>query len=96
MLYLYYNNSLCEILGGYHMITAKEARERIDTLATERGREEQQKAKEAITKAVEQGYNNCWLGFYASEATLKWLKSLGYKTERISSKKDGHDTKVEW
>lgn len=78
------------------MITANEARERIDTLATERGKKEQQKAEEKITKAVEKGDSSCWLGIYISDATDKWLKSLGYQTRRVSDQRDGDDTEVKW
>lgn len=78
------------------MITANEARERIDTLATERGKKEQKTAEEKITKAVEKGDSSCWLGIYISEATDKWLKSLGYQTRRVSDPKDGDDTEVKW
>ncbi len=78
------------------MITANEARERIDTLATERGKKEQQKADEKITKAVEKGDSSCWLGIYISDATDKWLKSLGYQTRRVSDQSDGDDTEVKW
>lgn len=78
------------------MITANEARERIDTLATERGKKEQQTAEEKITKAVEKGDSSCWLGIYISDATDKWLKSLGYQTRRVSDQRDGDDTEVKW
>lgn len=37
-------------LGGYHMITANEARERIDKLATKRGEEEKKKPKRELPK----------------------------------------------
>lgn len=78
------------------MITANEARERVDTLATKRGEEEKKKAEERITKAVENGYSSCWLGIYVSDATEKWLKSLGYQVKRISDQRDGNDTEVKW
>ena len=78
------------------MITANEARERIDTLATERGKKEQQKADEKITKAVEKGDSSCWLGIYISDATDKWLKSLGDRKRRVSDQSDGDDTEVKW
>lgn len=78
------------------MISAKEARKKIDTLNTERGKEEQQKAELAIERAVQNGDSECWLGIYISAATEKWLKSLGYQVEKMSSQKDGSDTKVKW
>lgn len=87
---------IVRFLGGYHMITAKEARKRIDTLATKRGEEEKRKAEERITKAVEKGDGSCWLGIYISDATEKWLKSLGYEVRRFSDQRDGMDTEVKW
>lgn len=90
------NNSHSEILGGYHMITANEARKKIDTLATKRGEEEKKKAEERITRAVENGESSCWLRIYISDATEKWLKSLGYQVRRMSNQRDGDDTEVRW
>ncbi len=78
------------------MITANEARKKIDVLETERGKKEMQIAEERITAAVEKGESDCWLGIYVSNATENWLKSLGYKVKRISSQKDGDDTNVKW
>ena len=78
------------------MITANEAREKIDMLKTKRGEEEKKKAEERITKAVENGDSSCWLGICISEATEKWLESLGYQIERTYNMRDGDDTKVEW
>lgn len=87
---------IVRFLGGYHMITANEARKKIDTLATKRGEEERKKAEEKITKAVENGESSCWLGIYISEATKKWLESLGYKVRLMSDQRDGDDTEVRW
>ena len=78
------------------MITANEARKKIDALETERGKKQMQIAEERITEAVEKGYSDCWLGIYVSDATESWLKSLGYEIERTFSPKDGDDTKVKW
>ncbi len=77
------------------MITAKEARKRIDTEKTERAKQEKKIAEKEINKAVEQGRSYCWLGFLISEATEEWLKSLGYKVNPISSAKHS-DVEVSW
>ena len=78
------------------MISANEAREKINTLATIRGDNEKKKAEERITRAIEEGKNSCWLGIYISDATEKWLKSLGYQVRRISDQRSGNDTEVKW
>lgn len=79
------------------MITAKEARERIDALETERGMKEKKTVEEKITKAVEKGESSCWLGVWISDATEEWLKSLGYKVERFDSYYNSNsDVKVSW
>lgn len=78
------------------MMTADQARKKIDTLATKRGEEEKMKAEEKINAAIERGENHCWLGIYASDATEKWLKSLGYQVRRMSDQRDGDDTEVRW
>lgn len=78
------------------MITAKEARERVTTLKTKRGKKEAEKAENLITKAIEDGESSTYLGFYASEYTVKWLEELGYEVELIDSQRDGEDTKVSW
>ena len=77
------------------MITAKEARERIDALEIERGRKEKEIAEEKITLAVEKGESSCWLG-WISRATEDWLKSLGYKVRRINNPKDGSYVEIAW
>lgn len=53
MSYNYSINSRSEILGGYHMITAAQAREKINALETERGDQERKIVEEKITKALE-------------------------------------------
>ena len=74
------------------MITAKEARERINSLETERGKQEMKLAEEKINEAVEKGSYYCWLGVWISVATEEWLTALGYEVERVA----GIDVKVEW
>lgn len=78
------------------MITAQEARQKIEQLETERGKKEKNIAEEKITSAVEQGLQGCDLGIYVSDATEKWLISLGYKVERYSNQRDGSGTYVSW
>ena len=78
------------------MMTAAQARQKIDTLATKRGEAEKKRAEETITKAVENGDSYCWLGIYVSDATEKWLKSLGYQVRRMSDQRDGDETEVRW
>ena len=78
------------------MITANEARKRIDTLKTKRGEEEKKIVEAAITSAVEDGRDLCWLGIYISDATKNWLESLGYQVKRVSDNRDGDDTEVKW
>lgn len=75
------------------MITAKEARERIDALEAERIKQEQEAVEEKINKAVEKGESYCWLNSWISHATEDWLKSLGYIVER--SEMDD-DVKASW
>lgn len=78
------------------MITAFEARKKIDTLATKRGEEEKKKVEEIITKAVENGDSSCWLGIYISDTTKKWLESLGYRVRLVSHLRNEDDTEVKW
>ena len=78
------------------MSTAKEARERIDALETERGRKEKKIAEEKITAAVERGEASCWLGVWISKATEDWLKSMGYGVRRIDDQRDSSDVEVTW
>ena len=78
------------------MITAKEARERIDALKAERSKQEMKTVDEIITTAIEKGKSYCRLGICISEPTEEWLKRLGYQVEHVSSQKDGIDVKVSW
>ena len=87
------------------MITAQEAREKIDTLSTKHGEEEKSKAEEQITAAMERGEYECRLDFSPSNALTTWLTSLGYHVRPIISRRanpceNGGDssphTLVEW
>ena len=78
------------------MLTAQEAREKIDPLATRRGAEEKKKVEEKVTEAVENGERYCSVGIYVSNATVAWLEGLGYKVERFSDQREGNDTKISW
>ncbi len=68
------------------MITANEARKIIIE-------EEKKKVEAKITKAIENGNSSCCLGFFISDATVEWLKSLGYHVIRICGE---YDTEVKW
>ena len=60
------------------MVTAKEARERVNKLT-----EQEQKDVEAeINKAIEKGKLYCIFESEMSYATVEWLKSLGYGVEK--------------
>ena len=72
---------IVRFLGGYHMITAKEARTKVFALETKSVREEKRRVEEIITKEVDEGQLFCWLDFCISDATEQWLQSLGYKVD---------------
>lgn len=77
------------------LFTAKEARERIDSLKNNKLEEEKIMAESKIVTAVENGDDSCHIGYVEFE-TAQWLESLGYGIERITSPKDGSDTIVKW
>lgn len=88
---------IVRFLGGYHMITAKEAREQVNILLSKAEEDEQKRAEEKITEAVKAGAGFCHLDVYISKVTESWLLSLGYKVEKISSSQHGtSDTVVYW
>lgn len=78
------------------MITAKEARERIDAAEAKRRKQEKKTAEEKINAAVAKGISYCWLDASTSEATEEWLKSLGYKIIRTPPAKHCYDVEVRW
>ena len=79
------------------MITAKEAREQVDSLLNKAEKDEQKRAEEKITEAVKAGASFCHLDIYISKATESWLMSLGYKVDLISSSQhETSDTVVYW
>ena len=76
------------------MITAKEAREKIDTL---RQSTEQEKIERRIASAVARGDDCCEFNDYFSATTLAWLQSLGYKVVDLTDPRDGiHVIGVMW
>lgn len=78
------------------MITAKEAREKVDTLAKKRIQEEQEIARSRIMDAVNQRKSSCYLDIYISEETKQWLKDLGYKVRHVYGQGRRDDTEVKW
>ena len=81
------------------MITAKEARARINALKTKRGKEEKAIAEEKINAATDDGEEYCYLGIWISDATKNWLESEPncYKVTILSEDRPGEDdTKVSW
>lgn len=83
------------------MITAKEAREKIDkpsTKQTEVERLTDRKMIEySIRRAIRRGSNYCWINFYLSNDTFYWLRSLGYQIKRISSNiPNSYFAKIMW
>lgn len=77
------------------LFTAKEAREKVDSLKNNKLEEQKIMAESKIVSAVEDGDNSCYIGYVEPE-TVQWLKSLGYVVECIIDPKDGSDTKVTW
>ena len=78
------------------MITAKEARERSNTLKVDRiNQQEQEEIEKGVNRAVETGRSHCWFDYYISKATEDWLKSLGYIVE-YSHSQTYRGTKVSW
>lgn len=76
------------------MITAKEARERIENVG---GEKEKKIVEEVINRAIENGRERCMIGVSISDDTKKWLESLGYEVTRISDpREDQNDTLVSW
>lgn len=78
------------------MITAKEARERVENLKTERGEKERKIAEEKITEAIERAEYCCYLGIVISNPTKAHLEFMGYQVEIQDEQSGGPDTKVEW
>ncbi len=79
------------------MITAKEAREKVDALKTERIKQEMKMVEEKINKAVQECEYYTWLGVLISDATQSKLESLGYNVEEvIDPDNDSSHVKVSW
>lgn len=78
------------------MITAAEARKKINDLNTKNGQEEKKFCENKINHAIENGEKYCWLGRIISEPTKKWLRDLGYSVEGFNSQREGCDTRVSW
>ena len=58
------------------MITASEARKKINNLKTKKGQEEREFCEKIINQAIDNQEDYCWLGRSISEPTKKWLKDL--------------------
>ena len=69
---------IVRFLGGYHMITAREARAKSESNYS---RKEMEEAEKKINEAIAEGRNSCFLGNGISNSTKENLKNLGYKVE---------------
>lgn len=77
------------------MISAKEARERVEK-ATQNGiQKEIEKIEPEIEKAILQGKNHVTLGGSLSKPTCDHLRSLGYEVEHGSQYNESYFT-VKW
>lgn len=57
------------------MITAKEARQKVDAV-------QRKQIEDAIEKAVGENESHCMLCMSVSKSIVKWLKTFGYKVEQ--------------
>ncbi len=78
------------------MITAQEARKTVENSRVESVAHEQKVIEEEVMKAIQNNAFSCYLSFYISEATAKWLKELGYRVNRFYDQDNGHFTKITW
>lgn len=74
------------------MITASEARKKIE----KKNEEERKKYEELINQAIAEGKSECPIPVSLSKSDRNWLKSLGYKVTPNSSQHDGPETIVKW
>ncbi len=76
------------------MMTAKEARNAVEA---KRNALEQKLVEEAILKAVDNGKTNCYIrNLDLSDATEKWLTSLGYHVSCVDSTGDSISHFISW
>lgn len=82
------------------MITAKEARAKIDNLTKKRDKErieeEKKIAEEKINEALENDKSCCRIGFKISDDTKQWLESLEYKVQYLYNENSGYNTLIIW
>ena len=77
------------------MITAAEAREKIETLNTKLGQEEKELSEKQINSAIEHGQTYCAVDSI-SIPTQKWLEGLGYSVKNSGDQRDGYYTEIRW
>lgn len=80
---------IVRFLGGYHMITANEARERKDEFL----KKEMKMVEEAIIEAADKGLDYCFVGFHLSPTVECSLKDLGYQVKWSIRE---HRTSITW
>ena len=78
------------------MITAAEARKKINELNTKIGKEEKELCEKTINAAIENCKNSCCIDQILSQPTIEWLRSLGYSVTVFSNQKDGSYTDICW
>lgn len=80
------------------MITAEEARQRVDDMATKRGKELLAKLESAIESAVDLGKTSVSIDIehQNADAAAKWLENLGYRVQAGYCQREGSWFVVEW
>ena len=77
------------------MISAAEARKKIEDLNTKIGKEEKELCEKQINSAIEHGQTYCAVDSI-SKPTQKWLESLGYSVKSAGDQRDGYYTEIRW
>ena len=77
------------------MISATEARKKINDLNTKKGQQEKELCEKRINQAIENGRTSCAVDSI-SEPTKKWLTNLGYSVRNAGDQRDGFYTEISW
>ena len=78
------------------MITAKEARQKVESLNSELNQKQLKQIENAINKAIDEGRFETYLPISVYKPVGLEIVKLGYVVTDRSSQRDGSSTKISW
>ena len=78
------------------MLTATEAREKIEALKVKRIKLDQEVIEFAVNEALKKGESFCRIGFMPCKEAISWVEELGYEVKRFPAVWGETEVRISW